>query len=159
MTDDGFGCRIRLLQWIGDQFEVFPTMTKVIELTTFDTGQVRLILEPRTPPSGLAPLLQVATERGPSEIVALPVSGDEVRRCVVLLALRYAPEWRRPVSIVVAVGLWVAMFESGIDPVISGLAVGLAMSAYPPSRDDLERATALTRSSISEVAERPSMIS
>jgi len=85
MTDDGFGCRIRLLRWIGDQFEVFPTMTKVIELTTFDTGQVRLILEPRTPPSGLAPLLQVATERGPSEIVALPVSGDEVRRCVVLL--------------------------------------------------------------------------
>jgi Na+/H+ antiporter NhaA len=64
----------------------------------------------------------------------------------VLLALRYAPEWRRPVSIVVAVGLWVAMFESGVDPVVSGLAVGLATSAYPPSRDDLERATALTRS-------------
>ncbi len=42
--------------------------------------------------------------------------------------------------------LWVAMFESGIDPVISGLAVGLATSAYPPSREDLERATALTRS-------------
>jgi Na+/H+ antiporter NhaA len=65
---------------------------------------------------------------------------------IVLLALRYAPEWRRPVSIVVAVGLWVAMFESGVDPVVSGLAVGLATSAYPPSRDDLERATALTRS-------------
>jgi Na+/H+ antiporter NhaA len=65
---------------------------------------------------------------------------------VVLLALRYAPEWRRPVSVVVGVGLWVAMFESGVDPVVSGLAVGLATSAYPPSRDDLERATALTRS-------------
>jgi Na+/H+ antiporter NhaA/predicted DsbA family dithiol-disulfide isomerase len=64
----------------------------------------------------------------------------------VLLALRYAPEWRRPVSVVVAFGLWVAMFESGIDPVVSGLAVGLATSAYPPSRDDLERATALARS-------------
>ena len=38
------------------------------------------------------------------------------------------------------------MFESGIDPVISGLAVGLATSAYPPSRDDLERATVLARS-------------
>ena len=38
------------------------------------------------------------------------------------------------------------MFKSGIDPVISGLAVGLATSAYPPSREDLERATALTRS-------------
>jgi Na+/H+ antiporter NhaA len=63
-----------------------------------------------------------------------------------LLALRYAPEWRRPASVVAAAGLWVAMLESGIDPVISGLAVGLATSAYPPSRGDLERATVLTRS-------------
>ncbi|MCW3067403.1 MAG: nhaA [Solirubrobacterales bacterium] len=63
-----------------------------------------------------------------------------------LLALRYAPEWRRPVSIAVAVGLWIAMFKSGVDPVVSGLAVGLATSAYPPSRDDLERATTLARS-------------
>jgi Na+/H+ antiporter NhaA len=64
----------------------------------------------------------------------------------VLLALRYAPQWRRPVSLTVGVGLWIAMFESGVDPVISGLAVGLATSAYPPSRDDLERATVLARS-------------
>jgi Na+/H+ antiporter NhaA len=64
----------------------------------------------------------------------------------VLLLLRYAPEWRRPASAVVAVGLWVAMFKSGIDPVISGLAIGLATSAYPPAREDLERATVLTRS-------------
>jgi Na+/H+ antiporter NhaA len=64
-----------------------------------------------------------------------------------LLALRYVPAaWRRPVSVAVAVGLWVALFKSGIDPVISGLAIGLATSAYPPSRDDLERATALARS-------------
>jgi Na+/H+ antiporter NhaA len=63
-----------------------------------------------------------------------------------LLALRYAPMWRRPVSVAAGVGLWVAMFKSGIDPVISGLVVGLAMSAYPPSREDLERATALARS-------------
>jgi Na+/H+ antiporter NhaA len=63
-----------------------------------------------------------------------------------LLALRYAPEWRHPVSIAIAVGIWIAMFESGIDPVVSGLAVGLATSAYPPSREDLEQATALARS-------------
>jgi Na+/H+ antiporter NhaA len=63
-----------------------------------------------------------------------------------LLALRYAPAWRRPLSIAMAIGLWAALFESGIDPVIAGLAVGLATSAYPPSRDDLERATALARS-------------
>jgi Na+/H+ antiporter NhaA len=64
----------------------------------------------------------------------------------VLLALRYAPQWRGPVSLAVGVGVWIAMFESGIDPVISGLAIGLATSAYSPSREVLERATVLTRS-------------
>ncbi len=64
----------------------------------------------------------------------------------VLIALRYAPEWRRPASVVVGIGVWVAMFKSGIDPVISGLAVGLVTSAYPPSRENLERVTELTRS-------------
>jgi Na+/H+ antiporter NhaA len=63
-----------------------------------------------------------------------------------LLALRYAPQWRGPVSVLLGVALWVAMFESGVDPVIAGLAVGLATSAYPPSREDLERATDVTRS-------------
>jgi Na+/H+ antiporter NhaA len=60
--------------------------------------------------------------------------------------LRYVPEWRRPISLALAAALWVALYESGVDPVISGLAVGLATSAYSPSRDDLERATVLTRS-------------
>src|ERR1022692_3221889 len=64
----------------------------------------------------------------------------------VLLALRFAPPWRRQVSIAVGLALWVAMFKSGIDPVITGLAIGLVTSAYPPSRQDLEQATALTRS-------------
>ncbi len=64
----------------------------------------------------------------------------------VLLALRYVPEWRRPLSWTVGAGLWLAMYESGVDPVIAGLAVGLATSAYPPARADLERATELARS-------------
>jgi Na+/H+ antiporter NhaA len=63
-----------------------------------------------------------------------------------LIALRYAPFGRRAISVGLAVAIWVAMFKSGIDPVISGLAIGLATSAYPPTREDLERATALTRS-------------
>jgi Na+/H+ antiporter NhaA len=63
-----------------------------------------------------------------------------------LFALRFAPAWRRQISVLVGVALWVALFKSGIDPVIGGLAVGLVTSAYPPSREDLERATELTRS-------------
>jgi Na+/H+ antiporter NhaA len=65
---------------------------------------------------------------------------------LVLIGLRYLPIGRSAVSVVVAVGVWVAMLESGIDPVISGLAIGLVTSAYPPERKELERATALTRS-------------
>src|SRR6202035_5098434 len=76
-------------------------------------------------------------------VVALVVAGALFG---VLLLLRYAPEWRRPVSVAVGVGVWAAMFESGVAPVVAGLAVGLATSAYPPSREDLERATALARS-------------
>src|SRR5439155_19808553 len=64
-----------------------------------------------------------------------------------VFALRYiAFAWRRQVAAVLALGFWVALFESGIDPIIAGLAVGLVTSAYPPSRAELERATELTRS-------------
>jgi Na+/H+ antiporter NhaA len=76
-------------------------------------------------------------------LAALAVAGGLF---VLLLAIRFAPMGRRPLAVGVAVALWVAMFKSGIDPVITGLAIGLVTSAYPPSREDLERVTALTRS-------------
>jgi Na+/H+ antiporter NhaA len=63
-----------------------------------------------------------------------------------LLALRFLPAMRTEASVMIGIALWVAMFKSGIDPVIAGLAAGLVTSAYPPSREDLERATELTRS-------------
>jgi Na+/H+ antiporter NhaA len=64
----------------------------------------------------------------------------------VLLALRWAGPWRGPAAVLVGVGIWFAMFESGVDAVIAGLAIGLVTSAYPPPRDQLERSTELTRS-------------
>jgi Na+/H+ antiporter NhaA len=66
---------------------------------------------------------------------------------LVLLALRYLPfAGRSQLAAVLGVAIWVAVFKSGIDPVITGLAVGLTTSAYPPSRADLERVTELARS-------------
>jgi Na+/H+ antiporter NhaA len=64
-----------------------------------------------------------------------------------LLPLRYAPiSWRRQVVVVLGAAIWVALYESGIDPVITGLAVGLVASAYPPARTDLERVIEEARS-------------
>ena len=78
------------------------------------------------------------------EIVALAVAAGLF--CA-LLALRYAPvAWRAPAAAMLGVGVWVALHESGVDPLLTGLAVGFAVSAYPPARTDLERVTELTRS-------------
>ncbi len=78
--------------------------------------------------------------------LSLPALAVAIGLFAVLLALRLAPAWRRQASVLVGVAVWVAMFKSGVDPVIAGLAVGLVTSAYPPSREDLEQATEQTRS-------------
>ncbi len=43
------------------------------------------------------------------------------------------------------VAAWAAMLESGVDPVVVGLAMGLLTYAYPAARGDLERASDLFR--------------
>ncbi|HEX3790612.1 MAG TPA: Na+/H+ antiporter NhaA [Pseudonocardiaceae bacterium] len=63
----------------------------------------------------------------------------------VLAGRRLDYRWRKPVFIVLAVTVWGALLASGIDPVVAGLAVGLATSAYLPRRDSLEQATTLVR--------------
>jgi len=63
----------------------------------------------------------------------------------ILGLLRFLPTMRGPIAVLVGTAIWVALYESGIDPVIAGLAIGLVTSAYPPSRQELERATDLTR--------------
>jgi Na+/H+ antiporter NhaA len=63
-----------------------------------------------------------------------------------LVALRRAPQpWRRPLAVLAGAGMWVAMHESGIDPLITGLLIGLITSAYQPARADLEQVTELAR--------------
>lgn len=43
--------------------------------------------------------------------------------------------------LLLAVAAWLALLESGVDPLVIGLAVGLYAYAAPAGRDDLERAT------------------
>jgi Na+/H+ antiporter NhaA len=63
-----------------------------------------------------------------------------------VIALRRAPPtWRRPAVVLAGVGVWVALHESGIDPLLAGLAIGLVTTAYQPARSDLEQVTELAR--------------
>jgi Na+/H+ antiporter NhaA len=51
-------------------------------------------------------------------------------------------------SVVYAAGgiaFWAAMLESGVDPVVSGLLIGLIAVAYTPGREDLEQASTVFR--------------
>jgi len=92
----------------------------------------------------LGALLVIATVY--TKHVSMPALLAAIALFGLLLCLRWVPAWRRQLSVLVGVALWVALFKSGIDPVIGGLAAGLVTSAYPPTRENLERATALTRS-------------
>jgi Na+/H+ antiporter NhaA len=64
---------------------------------------------------------------------------------VLLLAALRLGIHRSQVYLVLGVLLWAALLTSGIDPVVSGLAIGLTVSAYAPSRNRLEHATGLFR--------------
>jgi Na+/H+ antiporter NhaA len=64
-----------------------------------------------------------------------------------LFGLRFVRvQWRGAIAAILGVGVWIALHESGIDPVIAGLAVGLVTATYPPVRADLEQVTELARS-------------
>jgi Na+/H+ antiporter NhaA len=90
-------------------------------------------------------LLVIATVY--TEQVSVTPLAVAVALFAVLFALRYvALPVRRSAAALLGVAVWVALFESGIDPVIAGLAVGLITSAYQPAREQLEQVTELTRS-------------
>ncbi|MGZ4632395.1 MAG: Na+/H+ antiporter NhaA [Actinomycetes bacterium] len=63
---------------------------------------------------------------------------------LVLLALRLRIH-HGLVYLVLGIGAWLGLYESGIDPLVIGLAMGLVTYASPVERADLERATDLFR--------------
>jgi Na+/H+ antiporter NhaA/2-hydroxychromene-2-carboxylate isomerase len=118
-------------------------LAAVALVTPRTATRIRVFLLTLAVADDLAALLVIATVY--TTHVSWLALGVAVALFGVLVALRYAPFGRAAISVGVGIAIWVAMFKSGIDPVISGLAIGLGTSAYPPSRDDLERATAVTR--------------
>jgi Na+/H+ antiporter NhaA len=70
----------------------------------------------------------------PALLVAVTVFGG----ILVLCAVRVR---RAAVYLLLAATVWLALLESGIEPVVLGLALGLLTYAYPAARGDLERAT------------------
>jgi protein-disulfide isomerase len=60
---------------------------------------------------------------------------------VVIGVLRRRGVRSGPVYLLLGVIAWGAFFNSGIDPIVTGLVVGLLTCAYPAARADLEQAT------------------
>jgi Na+/H+ antiporter NhaA len=63
----------------------------------------------------------------------------------VMFGLRAAEIRYGPLYALLGVASWVALFKSGVDPVLVGLVLGLMTYARPPTRSDLEQASDLFR--------------
>ncbi|WP_433242747.1 Na+/H+ antiporter NhaA [Streptosporangium sp. CA-135522] len=63
----------------------------------------------------------------------------------VILLVRAAGVRRGPPYALLGAAAWVALFKSGVEPIVIGLAMGLLTYASPAARGDLERATDLFR--------------
>jgi len=59
----------------------------------------------------------------------------------VVFVLRSFGRWLGAAYAALGVAAWAAFFESGVDPVVVGLVLGLLVYAYPAARPDLERAS------------------
>ena len=79
---------------------------------------------------------------GTLHAVALAVG---VTAFILILVLRNRGVHNGGPYLLLGIVAWVAFLQSGIDPVVVGLAMGLLTIAYPAAREDLERATDLFR--------------
>jgi Na+/H+ antiporter NhaA len=123
--------------------------------TAFALGMLALT-GPRFPDRVRAFLLSVAVV---DDLVSLVVIGTAYSRDIapvallialgifgVILLARRAGVRYGLVYALLGLAAWVAVFKSGVDPVVVGLAMGLLTYAYPATRIDLERASDLFRS-------------
>jgi Na+/H+ antiporter NhaA len=97
--------------------------------------------------------LVIADDVGTLLVIAFAYSSDVSLEALAIVAslslLAIAVKWWGPLSKrpyeAIGIAIWIAMSQSGVHPTIAGVLIGLAISARPPARQDLERATAITR--------------
>ena len=91
----------------------------------------------------VALLVIVFVYSGSIDLLPLAIALGIFALSVVLVSLRVRGG---PLYFLLGVATWVPLYESGIDPIVLGLAVGLIAWAYPIGRPELESATDLFRS-------------
>ena len=77
-------------------------------------------------------------------VTMIPLVVAAAAFALLLLAVRLRLE-RRMVFVGLGILMWGALRASGVDPIVAGLAIGLAAPAYTPARDELQAATGLVR--------------
>jgi Na+/H+ antiporter NhaA len=118
--------------------------------TAFALGLLALV-GPRFPDRLRAFMLTVVVVDDVLALVVIAlVYTDEVTVSALLVALALfgvvlvAKALRVRVGLIyfaLGAAIWVALLESGVEPIVVGLAMGLLAYAYPVARSDLERAT------------------
>jgi Na+/H+ antiporter NhaA len=73
--------------------------------------------------------------------ISLPALGGGVVLLGAVVVLRGRGMRNGAFYLLLGVAAWIAFFESGVDPVVVGLVMGLLALAYPASRRDLEQAS------------------
>jgi Na+/H+ antiporter NhaA len=118
--------------------------------TAFALGVLRLV-GPRFPDRLRAFILTVVVIDDIVALVVIAVAYSSsiavtpILVAVGVFALVLVVRWRNTraglVYAVLGAVIWVALWKSGVDPVVTGLALGLLTYAYPAAREDLDRAT------------------
>jgi Na+/H+ antiporter NhaA/protein-disulfide isomerase len=124
-TDTAFA--LGILALVGPRF---PDRLRAFMLTVVVVDDVLALVVIATVYSGHLALTAL--------LIAIGIVGAMlvVREAGVRIGLVYAA---------LGVTAWVALFKSGVDPVVIGLVMGLLTYAYPAARGDLERASDLFR--------------
>jgi Na+/H+ antiporter NhaA len=80
-----------------------------------------------------------------TDSLSLPALAAAILLFGVLVGLRRAGIGGPTLYSLLAIAVWTATTKSGVHATIAGVVMGLAVSARPPERQDLERASAVTR--------------